>query len=368
MKVEEDWLELESVELAQLTKLTTSVPDGADVAWAGTLAAYNDEWDGVSTKTMRKLRTFDDVDHYSVSASDDPIMQDLIREGNGNVFVTDSVITHLMACTRSLYPWDIVVSYLPGGDLFIDAREAHDFEVLTCNETAHTVPIEGDDEDINSKENLSDEATDILHNFRQQVSGGRQTHAHTLLPCHFHSIAGPTLVARNDEDKAATASWGDAPARAAVAGSLVRKRRVAGGPGLLWDCTRSPHLARARTFLPTIGVCTHTRAPTHTYATVQVLTRNSSKKPEPAPLASEPTVGEHPYYEAEDAEEGHSPAAIAYRYRKFEVRAHRQRRLWCWWLVVEWGAGGVAPRGDDRLFNRCYDAPSGHRRRGTLIM
>ena len=37
----------------------------------------------------------------------------------GNVFATDSILAHLMASPRTVFPWDIVATYLPGGVIFL---------------------------------------------------------------------------------------------------------------------------------------------------------------------------------------------------------------------------------------------------------
>lgn len=36
-------------------------------------------------------------------------MEKLALERRGNVFATDAILAHLMACPRTIYPWDIVV-------------------------------------------------------------------------------------------------------------------------------------------------------------------------------------------------------------------------------------------------------------------
>lgn len=48
-------------------------------------------------------------------------MESLAQEGGGNVFATDTVLAHLMASARSSSAWDIVVTVLPGGIIFLGA-------------------------------------------------------------------------------------------------------------------------------------------------------------------------------------------------------------------------------------------------------
>jgi Eukaryotic translation initiation factor 3 subunit 7 (eIF-3) len=99
------------------------------------------------------------------------IAQEEDESKSGNVFVTDALLTHLMSCSRSVYPWDVVATYLPGGIIFLDAREAFKFEALSVNETAHVPPSDDDDEaGINSRGKLTEEATFLHQMFSQQVS------------------------------------------------------------------------------------------------------------------------------------------------------------------------------------------------------
>ena len=73
-----------------------------------------------------------------------------------------------MACGRSFYPWDIVITYA-GGTIFLDAREPQDFDLLSVNENSHVIPSEEDPEDINGRRRLALEATLINQDFSQQV-------------------------------------------------------------------------------------------------------------------------------------------------------------------------------------------------------
>mgnify|MGYP002785398643 CR=1 FL=1 len=102
-------------------------------------------------------------------------MEKLAIDGIGQVFVTDTILAHLMTCTRSVYPWDLVVQKLAGGILFIDKRDNSQLDYLTVHETSYQPPNPGDD-GINSPERLGLEATMINQNFSQQIlkKGGRK--------------------------------------------------------------------------------------------------------------------------------------------------------------------------------------------------
>lgn len=72
-----------------------------------------------------------------------------------------------MTCTRSVFPWDIVVEKLPNGTIFFDKRDNSQFDYLTVHETSNNPPT--DEDGINTPERLGLEATMINQNFSQQI-------------------------------------------------------------------------------------------------------------------------------------------------------------------------------------------------------
>lgn len=170
VKPDADWNELEVADLTQLQKLSTAPPtDIQDLRWAGNLASYDEDYDRVNTKTAKKLRRFENLDFPLMQLSSDGIIQELAGEDAGNVYVADSVLAHIMGARQSVYPWDIVITHLPGGAILLDVRDPLEFEMHTVHETSHAPPAEGDAEDINGRVQLSLEATAVHQNFSQQV-------------------------------------------------------------------------------------------------------------------------------------------------------------------------------------------------------
>lgn len=55
------------------------------------------------------LQRCEKKEFYYVTTTDDPVIEKLTVEGKGNVFATDTILAHLMASPRTIYPWDIVV-------------------------------------------------------------------------------------------------------------------------------------------------------------------------------------------------------------------------------------------------------------------
>ncbi|KAF6039211.1 eIF3-S7 [Bugula neritina] len=167
VKVLESWQVLEDMDYIRLQKLNLpTVIEGEDLYVAGSLEMYDKRFDRVNTRTEKKLLRMNKTVH-TVTTTDDPIIRKLARQGN--VFVTDVILTTLMCCTRSVYPWDIVVQKVKD-KIFLDKREDSAFNLLTVSETAiHPPDDEGASNSINSPKNLSMEATYINHNFAQQV-------------------------------------------------------------------------------------------------------------------------------------------------------------------------------------------------------
>jgi translation initiation factor 3 subunit D len=72
---------------------------------------------------------------YPVTTTDDPVLEKLAIDGVGQVFITDTILSHLMTCNRSVFPWDLVIQKLPGGTIFFDKRDSSSFDYLTVNGT-----------------------------------------------------------------------------------------------------------------------------------------------------------------------------------------------------------------------------------------
>lgn len=169
VKVAEDWKVVEEFDLAQFTKLQTNKPVVEDLKWAGHLEEYDESFDSISTRTSRPLQRIENKMFYNVSTTDDPVIEELATEEAGNVYATDAILAHLMACPRSVYSWDIVVQKM-GNAVFFDKRDDSQFDYLTVSETASDPPAESDDpEALNSPDNLSLEASSINQNFTQQI-------------------------------------------------------------------------------------------------------------------------------------------------------------------------------------------------------
>lgn len=170
VKVKDDWRIVEEIEFSRLAKLSLpSVENPVDLKVCGSLEYYDKNYDRINTKvitTTNKLRRINRA-YHNVTTTDDPVIRTLAKT-EGTVYATDSIIATLMCCSRSVYPWDIVVSKI-GSKLFFDKRDESNFDLLTVAETSSDPPQSDDTKNINSASNLALEATFINHNLAQQV-------------------------------------------------------------------------------------------------------------------------------------------------------------------------------------------------------
>jgi translation initiation factor 3 subunit D len=166
VRVKENWRVIEEIDFPRLAKLSLpSVAEPTDLKICGSLEYYDKSYDRINTKSSVKLKKINRV-YHKVTTTDDPVIRQLTRT-EGNVFATDSIISTLMCCSRSVYPWDIVVSKV-GNKIFFDKRDDSNFDLLTVSETS-TDPPQDDEKHINSPSSLALESTYINHNLSQQV-------------------------------------------------------------------------------------------------------------------------------------------------------------------------------------------------------
>jgi translation initiation factor 3 subunit D len=170
VSVQNDWVKVEDIDLTKLTKSiaqSTDVPEADDVLWCGFLDQYNDGYDKITARAPAPLKRMEHKEFYPVTTTDDPVLEKLAIDGIGQVFCTDTILAHLMTCTRSVYPWDLVITKLPGGILFLDKRDNSQLDYMTVYETSYTPPTA--EEGVNTPDRLGLEATMINQNFSQQI-------------------------------------------------------------------------------------------------------------------------------------------------------------------------------------------------------
>ncbi|EPQ28399.1 uncharacterized protein PFL1_04226 [Pseudozyma flocculosa PF-1] len=182
--VGQDWEQLEEIDFARLGKLKLEVEEAEDISTYGTLYEYDRAYDRVSTKAEKPLQSLDRI-RYSPTTSDDPVIQELVAKSDAQLFMTDSILALLMCSTRSVYPWDIIITRTADGKVFFDKRDGGPFDFLTVNENAADPPMEIDTKDgdaaartsqLNTPAALSLEATYVNQNFGFQVVNEKKAH------------------------------------------------------------------------------------------------------------------------------------------------------------------------------------------------
>jgi translation initiation factor 3 subunit D len=189
--VRPEWQVLgDQIALPALGKLTTKVGEGETLLSAGALASYDRAADRVAPKLAAKLKSPSSVSATAVKTWDDHTMKKLAAGDEGDIFVTDLVLSVIMTAPRSIYPWDIVVKNV-GGKLFMDRRSGSSLEMITNGETAPD-PLQEDKENVNGIENLNAEATAVHQAFREQVLSTSKCHSiGSALPEDLVSAAVP---------------------------------------------------------------------------------------------------------------------------------------------------------------------------------
>jgi len=166
--VKEDWNLLETFEFNSLNKTSVDAePKSEDISTYGSTEFYDKNFDRLTSKLEKPLERTSKI-FFNVTTTDDPVIKQLAMEESGNVFATDTILSHLMTAPRSLYPWDIIVTKV-GTKLFFDKRDGSQFDSTTVNETSPEPPIEDGKEGINSASSLSREATFVNQSFSQQI-------------------------------------------------------------------------------------------------------------------------------------------------------------------------------------------------------
>jgi len=175
VKVEPSWKLIDEFEINTLNKLTMTPPQATDLKWCGHLHRYDDNYERVSSRNPVKLKRFPKTVFNSATSIDDPVIQQYAQEMSGKgkvVLATDELLAHLMACPRSVLPWDLYFTRFENGLMFIDKRDDSGLEMLSVDETIGqrnqpdekiTIPAC----DMPSK--LGIEATAINQNFSQQI-------------------------------------------------------------------------------------------------------------------------------------------------------------------------------------------------------
>ncbi|KAI9015986.1 eukaryotic translation initiation factor 3 subunit D [Hyaloraphidium curvatum] len=173
VKIGGEWKIREEVDFVRLGKLSYEAAEPEDLAVHGTLYYYDRAFDRVTAKTPKTLsdvpRNFTGL---NVTTSHDPVLQELAKDAeNKTIYVTDTILSAIMCATRSVYPWDIVVTK-EGDSIWLDKRPGAALDIITVYENAGEPPSEaaGEKDNLNSASSLATEATIVNRLFESNTT------------------------------------------------------------------------------------------------------------------------------------------------------------------------------------------------------
>lgn len=187
--VRSDWVKVATIPFKDLNSMhvdenALSAPE--DIKLCGSLDAYDKKYDRVNTKSAVPLKPTSKV-FIDGTTTEDPILNSMKLDDMPpetiKIFATDQLLALLIAASRTVYPWDIVIRKV-GNNIYLDKRpgEVPMIELLTVNENSVRDAPSVDDRDkknVNSAFVVTHEAFDANHNFTQFVLN---PNAHVDLP------------------------------------------------------------------------------------------------------------------------------------------------------------------------------------------
>jgi len=171
INTKQDWVVRQEIMLSSLSKVQVDarLVVKRDVAWCGTLGTYDRNMDRVTVRNEKPMQRFETTKFFNVSVSDDPMAQELVEQHpDVTVLANDKVLAVLMAASRSVYSWDIVITKI-GTKIILDKRDGSHMDFLTVGETSNDPPSNEDKENINAPLKLGQEASCINQNFSQMI-------------------------------------------------------------------------------------------------------------------------------------------------------------------------------------------------------
>ena len=172
VKIKSNWELVEQIDIPQLSKMMTTVPQPENILTCGELRKYDDSFDRLNLRSTKPLKLATETSFVYAGTLEDPVIEKLVGEKKGTVYTTDEILSYLMTAPRSVKSWDLIFTRV-GDVLFIDKRDDAQLESLTVNETFTDRISEKDEARLkmpyNSPDKLGLEATAINQSFLLQV-------------------------------------------------------------------------------------------------------------------------------------------------------------------------------------------------------
>ncbi len=160
IKVAQDWKLIEEIEFSRLSKLQINVEEPEVLASYGSVKVYDKSFDKLKVKAEKSFSDEPESLQAHVSASEDAFIQEALSNNAATIYTTDVVAGLLMACQRTILPWDIIVKRR-GQSVLFDVRKDSNVALVTVNENAADNAPEDGSNGINSTMNLGIEATKV---------------------------------------------------------------------------------------------------------------------------------------------------------------------------------------------------------------
>jgi translation initiation factor 3 subunit D len=148
-QIKSEWKVESQMTFQQLSKLQTSLPTVSDVKQVGKLKQFDTSYETLTLKNAIQVDSSLQKSLYKTTSTQED--EEFCSTKDCDVYITDSILSKIMAATKSVYSWDVVIEN-KNGVLYFDRREGSKVDDFTVDETAKEQPEE-------SRTLLSREAT-----------------------------------------------------------------------------------------------------------------------------------------------------------------------------------------------------------------
>lgn len=181
--VSSSWRIMEEIEFSRLAKLQLDPEDPQVIAGHGVAFVYDPSADKITTKNERFLPTDEILQNAGATLTsgkmleDDALLMTLAKEHGASIVTTDAAAATLMASSRSVIPWDLLITCrrTSAGSrlIIIDKRPESRVGDVTVNENA-AMGAFGSPETVDEVlAHASNEATRLRKNLPQLLQKGQ---------------------------------------------------------------------------------------------------------------------------------------------------------------------------------------------------
>eukprot|EP01080_Neovahlkampfia_damariscottae_P010660 gene10660-3284_t len=138
-QVKSEWKVLNQMTFQQLSKLKANLPTVKDVKQVGSIKQFDSKYETLTLKNAIQVdSSLQKSFHKTATTSED---SEFCKQQGYDVYITDTILSKIMASTKSVYSWDIVIEN-KDGVLYFDRREGSKVDDYTVDETSKELPEE----------------------------------------------------------------------------------------------------------------------------------------------------------------------------------------------------------------------------------